>query len=69
MDYATRIREVRQSKNFTQAEVAKRLGTTQQHYARYENKVTDIPAQRIIQLCKIYNVSADYLLGLKEEEN
>lgn len=68
MDYTIRIRQIRQGKGMTQTDVAKLLGTTQQHYARYENKASDIPANRIIELCHIFNVSADYLLGLKDEE-
>ena len=53
----------------TQKEIADYLGTTQQVYSRYENKKNEIPVRHIIALCRLYNVSADYILGLKNERN
>lgn len=48
-------------------DVAEVLDTTQQVYSRYENGQNEIPLHHIITLCKFYNISADWLLGLKEE--
>ncbi len=63
-----RIRSLREDRDLTQAYVANLLGTTQQVYSRYENGVNDIPLRHIIVLCKFYNVSADYVLGLSNDE-
>lgn len=68
-EYPEIIRELREDHDFTQKQVADYLGTTQQVYSRYENKTNEIPVRHIIALCKFYNVSADYILGLKEEIN
>lgn len=65
--YVERIRELREDNDLTQNDIALFLGTTQQVYSRYENGKNDIPIRHIISLCKYYNVSADYLLGLKDE--
>ena len=67
-EYPEIIRELREDHDFTQKKVAEYLGTTQQVYSRYENMTNEIPVRHIIALCKFYNVSADYILGLKNEK-
>ena len=59
------IRELREDHDLKQSDLAKVLGTTQQVYSRYENGINEIPIRHIIKLCRFYQVSADYLLGLK----
>ena len=66
--YVERIRELREDSDKTQAEVAEYLGTTQQVYSRYEKGVNEIPVRHILSLCVLYNVSADYILGLKDKK-
>ena len=63
--YIDIIRELREDCDMTQADIAQILGTTQQVYSRYEKGENEIPVRHIIALCKYYNVSADYILGLK----
>ena len=58
------IRDLREDNDFNQKDVAKVLGISQQVYSRYELGINEIPQRHIIALCKFYNVSADYLLGL-----
>ena len=60
------IRELREDHDLKQSDVAKALQTTQQVYSRYENGVNEIPVRHIITLCRFYNVSADYLLGITD---
>ena len=62
--YTEISRDLREDSDKTQAEIAKYLGTTQQVYSRYEKGENEIPVRHIISLCKYYNVSADYILGL-----
>lgn len=63
--YTEIIRDLREDHDKTQKEVAEYLGTTQQVYSRYEKGENEIPVRHIIALCKLYNVSADFILGLK----
>ncbi len=35
-------------------------------YARYERGANEMPIRHLIVLCKYYDVSADYILGLKD---
>ena len=64
MDYIRRIRDLREDSDYTQEYVAHVLGTSQTMYARYERGANELPIRHLISLCKLYNVSSDYLLGL-----
>ena len=59
--YNERLRELREDRDLSQAEVAEILKTTQQVYSRYENGINQIPIHHLITLCKFYKVSADYI--------
>ena len=48
----------------TQQELADYLGTSSQHYGKYELGNAEIPFERAIMLAKYYNVSLDYIAGL-----
>ncbi len=64
MDYVRRIRDLREDHDLTQQQVADVLGTSQTMYARYERGANELPIRHLIALCKLYGVSADYILGL-----
>ncbi len=64
MAYYQRIRDLREDNDKTQAELAEYLGTTAQHYGKYENGNAEIPFERAILLAKYYNVSLDYIAGI-----
>ena len=61
------LRGLREDRDLKQAYVARLLGTTQQVYSRYENGINEIPLRHIVTLCRFYRVSADYILGLLEQ--
>ncbi len=61
------IRELREDRDLKQSDIAKLLETTQQVYSRYEKGINEIPIRHIITLCKYYNVSADYILGINKK--
>ena len=60
-----RLRALREDNDLTQQRVAEILGTSQTMYARYERGANDLPVRHLVTLCKLYNVSADYLLGTR----
>ena len=64
MDYRTRIRNVREDRDMTQAEVGKILQKSQQGYNHIEAGRAELKIEDLIRLCKHYNLSADYLIGL-----
>lgn len=61
------IRELREDRDLKQAEVAGVLQTTQQVYSRYETGVNEMPIHHLQTLCRFYQVSADYILGLSDD--
>ena len=65
MTYMEKLRALREDNDLTQEQVAAYLGTSQTMYARYEREANELPLRHFIGLCKLYNVSADYLLGTK----
>lgn len=64
MAYLTRIRDLREDHDMTQKEIAALLQTTQPQYHRYETGERDLPLDKLVLLCRYYNISADYVLGL-----
>ena len=68
MVYIKRIRDLREDHDKTQQEIADILGTSQTMYARYERGANELPLHHLIALCKYYDVSADYILGLKDKK-
>ncbi len=63
--YYDRLRDLREDRDLTQADIARVLNTTQQVYSRYEKGINQIPLHHLVTLCKFYKVSSDYILGLK----
>ena len=62
----SRLVQARQKAAMTQAQVAQALMIPQQQYSRYENGKNEIPIRYVVALCRLYGVSADWLLGLTE---
>ena len=67
MKLAQRIRDIREDNDLSQTEVATKLRTSQTVYSRYERGERALPVNYLYTLCEIYNISADYLLGLSDE--
>jgi transcriptional regulator with XRE-family HTH domain len=59
-----RLRELREERGLTQAQVAEAIGVTTSAYRMYENGSRPLPIKCLINLAYFYHVSADYILGL-----
>lgn len=66
MTYRERIRAVREDKDYTQSEIGAVLNKTQQGYNHIEAGRAELKIDDLILLCKFYNLSADYLIGLTD---
>ena len=66
MDYAQRMRALREDNDLLQKEIAEVLNTNQKVYSRYETEENEMPIRHLVALCKYYNVSADYFLGFTD---
>ncbi len=58
------LKELREDKDKTQAEIAEILKITRSQYQLYESGKRQFKLQHIYKLCVYYGVSADYVLGL-----
>lgn len=63
-----KIAEARVAKGWTQADLAKRIGTTQQQIARYESGSNDVKSSVLIKMSAAMGVTISYLLGLESEK-
>lgn len=66
MDYRTRMRSVREDRDYTQAEIGKILNKSQQGYNHIEAGRAELKIDDLIKLCQFYHLSADYMIGLTD---
>ena len=66
LDVAERIRNLRLERNLTQLQLARRIGVSTGTVSSYENSETNPPLDTLIKICKVFNVSADFLLGIND---
>ena len=64
MNYRERIKNVREDHDLTQAQVGRILSKSQQGYNHIEAGRAELKIDDLVLLCKYYNLSADYLIGL-----
>lgn len=62
-----RIRDLREDRDLSQAELAAVLSVSQSTYSRYESGTLDVPSEALITLSRFYDVSVDYILGLTDK--
>ena len=67
MDYRTRLRNIREDRDLTQTELGKILNKSQQGYNHIEAGRAELKIDDLIKLCKFYNLSSDYLIGLTDK--
>ena len=58
-----KIRELRESRGWTQGRLGKELNCTAMTISRYESEKHEIGSDMIYKLCDIFDCTADYLLG------
>ena len=66
--YRERLRGIREDRDLTQAEVGHILNKSQQGYNHIEAGRAELKIDDLITLCKFYNVSADYIIGLTDKK-
>ena len=66
MRFCERLKSIRKECGMTQKDVYERLGISPNGYASYEQGRTEPNLETLIQLCRIFEISADYLLGLTD---
>ena len=69
MEFKDRLKAIRKEKGMTQKDVYFLLNISANGYASWEQGRTEPDIKMIKKLCKIYEVSSDYLLGISDEKN
>lgn len=67
MNYRERLKAVREDRDLTQAQVGKLLNKSQQGYSHIESGRAELKIDDLITLCRFYNLSADYMIGLTDK--
>ena len=67
--YYEKLRDFREDSEpkISQKKISEILYTAQSTISDYENGKRPLPIEHLITLCKFYNVSADYILGLPDD--
>lgn len=68
MNQTVQLKRFRQEFKITQDAAARTIGIDQRQWNRYENGINEIPVRYLKEICIQFDVSADWLLGLKEEK-
>lgn len=67
MKLTERLYTLRKEHKLTQENAAKELGIATRSYCRYEKGEREPDASVLVRIAQFYNVSVDYLVGLKDE--
>lgn len=68
MNYRIRMRNLREDRDLTQKEVGAVINKSQQGYSHIEDGRAELKIDDLITLCKFYNVSSDYFIGISENK-
>ncbi len=62
------LREIRKEYGMTMKELADKIGVSESAISQYENGKREPGYETLIKLAGLFNVSADYLLGIEEND-
>lgn len=65
MTLGEKVRNLREDANLTQAQLGEKLNMTQRKLSYIEKNKYEPSIQDLIAICSFFNVSSDYLIGLK----
>ena len=61
-----RLKELREERSLTQRQLADERGINSVTYLHYEKSQREPPIALLVEFAKYFDVSVDYLLGLKD---
>ncbi len=68
LTFGKRIRNLREDKDLNQTQLGKAVNMTQRKISYIENGTYEPSIDDIVSFCRFFNVSSDYLLGIKDEK-
>lgn len=67
LNFGERIRNLREDRDLTQSEIGAQVNMTQRKISYIERGKYEPSIDDIVSLCKFFDVSSDYLLGLNDK--
>ena len=67
--FGLRLKTLRLAKGLTQTQLAKKLDVVRASVSYYEKNAIYPSVDVLIKICRLFNVSADFLLGLSETKD
>lgn len=67
LNFGERIRNLREDRDLTQSELGAQVNITQRKISYIERGKYEPSIDDIVSLCKFFDVSSDYLLGLNDK--
>ena len=61
MNIADRLKKIRQTLNMNQVDFGNKINLTKFAISNYENNRNNIPERVILDICRVYNVSEDWI--------
>ncbi len=68
MTFGDKIKNLREDLDLTQTQVAEMIPMNQSNYSKIERGQQEPDLQQLKRIAEIFCVSADYLLGIKNDE-
>ena len=65
--YGERLRKARKANKKTLVQVGRIMNMSHSAISRFENENRKIEPETLAQFCRLYKVSADYILGLPQD--
>ncbi len=65
-DFAEKLKTLRLENGLSQKDVSFALGMTRNAFTNYETGIREPSLETLKKICRYFNVSADYLLGLED---
>ncbi len=67
-DLGLRIKQLRESRNMSQAELGRRIYRSKSVVCSYENNMKFPPLPVLTDIARVFHVSLDYLVGIDKQE-
>lgn len=67
--FGERLKQARIKAKYSQEEIAEIINTSRSNISKYECEKLEPNIETLRQLCILYRVSADYVIGIKDNDN
>lgn len=67
LNYHEKVRKMREFRNYTQEYMAEQLNLSQRAYSSLENGKTQLSVERLVDICKLLDVSVGEILDIENQ--